>query len=125
MNLEDKEDDKHITDNIRDFLCEDCQIFLGKEWSDGVIYHKTACGNDVCGEFVSLLSAVKYTDINISVEEDDWIMMCLPRYESLFNRAYQNEQELIDEMKQLYSKFLNNDFPFEKRLVCLQAVAWG
>lgn len=117
--LDNKED---IYDAIRDFLCEDSQWYLGKGSQDGVICHKNSYGNDMYGDFIPLLKDVDVANIDI---DDDWVIMCLPKYASLFKRAYKNENDLIESMRKVYGKFLPENFNYRERLVELSAVTWG
>lgn len=117
------EEGDDILDALTQYLCDDCQYYLGKQWADGVICHKWSYGNDICGDFIPILKDDYHIDVD--VEADDWVMMCLPRYASLFEKAYDNEDVLIAEMKTLYSKFLPENFDYKRRLVSLSAVAWG
>lgn len=117
------DDGETLLDALRTFLCDESQWYLGEMWSEGVICHKWSYGNDITGDFVPLLNDAH--EIEVSVENDDWVMMCLPRYASLFERAYENEEALIEEMKRLYGKFLPEDFNYKERLANLYAVAWG
>ena len=112
-----------LRDALRDFLVEDAQWYIGDKWADGVICHKWSYGKDIYGDFIPLLDEVK--QINIDVENDDWVLMCLPRYASLFEQAYLSGEALISEMKQLYGKFLPEDFNYRERLAFLCAVVWG
>ena len=122
INLEPEEGETPL-DALREFICDDTQRYLGEARSDGVICHKWSYGNDIYGDFVPLLDGVR--EVAVDVEADDWIMMCLPRYASLFERAYESEAALIDEMKRLYGRFLPDDFNYRERLARLAAVAWG
>lgn len=117
------DDGGDIYDAICEFLCEDSQYYLGKAWSQGVMCHKLSYGNDIYGDFTPLCKEIKYIDV--SVDDDDWVLMCLPRYASLFEQAYASEDALISEMKFLYGKFLPKDFNYKERLAALCAVAWG
>ena len=117
--LEADDDDEDIYAVIKWYLLENMQW----EGGQGAICDKESYGNDICGEFMPIIKEVAYIDI--SVEADDWVMMRLPRYESLFSQAYVSEEELISEMKCLYGKFLPKDFNYKNRLVNLYGVAWG
>lgn len=117
------ENGEDILDALSEYLCEDSQWYAGEEWSNGVICHKYSYGNDIYGDFIPLINGVNEIDVN--VEGDDWVMMCLPRYASLFEKAYENEDALITEMKFIYGKFLPKDFNYRERLASLCAVVWG
>ncbi len=123
MQPENPDGEESMYDALRDFLLEDTQWFIGKEWADGVICHKWSYGNDICGDFIQLKSAVH--DVGVDLENDEWVLMCLPRYASLFEQAYSSEEALIAEMKSLYSKFLPDNFNYRDRLIKLCGVAWG
>lgn len=116
------EEGETLTDTIRNLVLYD-EFCLGDSWENGIIYHKERYGNDIDGDFESLLTNEYFYDV--SVPNDEWVMMCLPRYESLFNKAYDDEEDLVKTMKSLYGQFLENDFDYKKRLVRLVAAAWG
>lgn len=77
-------------------------------------------GEGLEGDFTSLLSHDYFQ--YISAEEDDWVLFELPKYPSLFKRRYKNEDEMIEEIKRIYGRFISNeDFDWKSRLVELKA----
>lgn len=112
-----------IYDAIRQYICDDSQYYLKENWEQGVICHKWSYGNDIYGDFTPLIKDIN--EIDVDVENDDWVLMCLPRYASLFEQAYESEETLISEMKLLYGNFLPKDFDYRARLASLCAVVWG
>ena len=78
------------------------------------------------GTSITMLPLLKdVNSIDVDVGDDDWVIMCLPKYASLFKRAYKNEDDLIAEMRKIYGSFLPEDFNYKERLVELSAVTWG
>lgn len=118
-----KEENKPIL--TYELLIEDCQVMLGKQWTDGVICHKENYGNDIQGDFIPLIEDAAEA-CGVSVEQDEWVFMCLPKYPSLFKAAYKNKEQVIEKMKKLYSRFIRiKDFNYEARLVSLCGTVWG
>ncbi len=74
-------------------------------------------------------TARSLTDSDISsidVDKDDWFICCLTRYPSLYRQPYMDENELIDEMRRTYSKYLlNKDFDYKSRLIQMSCVCYG
>ena len=119
----DLDENEDIYDAIRNFISEESQWYLGKGYQNGVICHKWSYGNDIDGDFIPLLKDVNSVDIDVG--NDDWVIMCLPKYPSLFKQAYKNEDDLITKMRKLYGAFLPENFDYRERLVELSAMAWG
>ncbi len=124
-NIECETNQDVLRQDVIDALCEDCQTMLGNDWEDGVICYKETYGNDINGDFVSLLDCGQCFE-DVGVQKDDWVFMCLPIFPSLFFAAYESEEALIKQMKELYSKFIKDEnFDYRTRLVTLQGYVWG
>ncbi len=102
-------------------------IYAGQlSFGDGFISHKLSYGNNITGDFVNLLDQItELQDINVCY--DDWVMFSLIKYPNLFKQAYKNENELIEEMKRVYSPLLADPehFDWANRLVTLYGVVGG
>ena len=95
-------------------------------FDDGYIQHKDSYGDCITGDFINLIDMVTEPQ-DISVEDDDWVMFDLIRYPNLFKQAYKDENELIEEMKRVYSPLLadSEHFDWVNRLVTLYGVVGG
>lgn len=95
-------------------------------FGDGYIQHKDSYGDCITGDFINLIDMVTEPQ-DIFVEDDDWVMFDLIKYPNLFKQAYKDENELIEEMKRVYSSLLADPehFDWVNRLVTLYGVVGG
>lgn len=109
---------------ISELLYEERELYIKLDQKDGVICHKYTYGRNLCANFTLLLDD-KPRAVDVNLQNDVWVMMRLPVFPSLFETAYRDKNALLEQMKELYSKFIkSNDFDYKNRLVQLQGVVW-
>lgn len=117
--LEPEANEDDTKEAVYDFLEMD-EIDLS---TGGHIIGAAHLSDDIEGDFYSLLTD---SEKDISVHSN-WLIFDLPRYPSLFQAAYQNKEDLLQQMKALYGAFIKDpdNFDWEGRLVRLDAVIYG
>lgn len=104
---------------LLDCLCEDITVK-----GNGCISPKSTFGGDDGYYYVRTLTECSVEELD--PDKEQWVICCLTRYPSLYSNPYMNEEELIDEMKRTYSKYLlDKNFDYKKRLITLSCVCYG
>lgn len=127
LNLQKLKEILEIQEEISDEdILEELRYAGQLSFGDGYIQHKESYGDHISGDFINLIDMVTEPQ-DISVEDDDWVMFNLIKYPNLFKQAYKNEDELIEEMKRVYSPLLADPehFDWVNRLVTLYGVVGG
>lgn len=90
------------------------------EYDKITIFSKTyISGEELSGEFIPLLYQGYFDEIDI--DKDDWVIFELPRYPSLFEAVYKDAEDLIQQMKALYERFIDvKDFDWHNRAIHLR-----
>lgn len=81
----------------------------------GEIIAPYSFGTDAQGTASYLLDKCFVSSLDFN--GDDWVLMKIPRYPSLFVAQYKDEDSLIDEMQSLYSKYIKTDLDYKSRLI--------
>lgn len=66
-------------------------------------------GENKCGEFW----------------QEDWFLLELPRYPSFFVAQYKDYQDLLNQSKALYGRFVSAEFDWDARFVRLESIIYG
>lgn len=91
---------------------EDEQEFATNQ--DGVFYFY-----ETCAEASVITPNEKYYESSSVDVPEEFYMFELERFPQLFNQAYQNYDEALNELKRKYADILPKDFDFENRFVYL------
>lgn len=122
LNLEaiGKESNENLTvEEVCEWLDEE-EISLQ---NGGDIMSKALLSTDIEGEFFNLFTQ---EESDISVMHDNWFFFDLPKYPSFFRAVYKDKDDMIRQVKEMYGSFiLDENFDWENRLVCLNAVIYS
>lgn len=60
-----------------------------------------------------------------AVDDESFFLLEIDRYPSLFQRAYIDINEIVDEFKKSVGKYFPEDFDFQRYLVSFHGTYWG
>lgn len=94
------------------------------EMDEGGIQGCNSFGGEFCAtDVVGLLD--NSPKPHLDTDSNNWVLMQIPRYPNLFKAQYKNEEALIAEIKNLYSKYIRTNIDYKDRLVRLEGVYNG
>ena len=109
-------------DEVFEELSYDCNYLTETGGSILPISQFTGGYDFLNGEIIGLLDDSINLDIN-----DEWVLMELPEYPTLFKAAYKDEDDLILRVKELFKDYILNEssFDYRKRLIKLAGTYCG
>lgn len=118
------EEERDISFNDTYSLEEQIINLLMDGYGNEFFCYKETYGNNLSGDFVHILIGKNRKLVfDVDVHSDNWVMMPLPKFPSLFHKQYKNEKDLVESVKKIYAKYIKvKDFSFENRLLELRGV---
>lgn len=111
---------------IRDILAKEKKDI--DDWGNYEIADAAGCEyiSNFTGEIfkISHDGSVDYTDSS-SYDFDIIFYFSIPKWSTLFKPAYENMEELIESMKELYSEWLPNDYDYANHIYKIAGVYNG